>query len=1490
MIQCLRKRSRNKRGFTLMEVMVVVGIIAVIAGIAIPSVISMQKNMDHKQRCDYAKTIFLAAQSNLADLRSTGELDTLKDNASKAVKQAADEASALPEQFVDRYVYTYHDPSEVSALGTAAVYYDDILPVNSVESVIRDQWVIIEYNPRTGGVYAVFYAEDFSGLVGAYQNGTLKRDDAWCKENQIGYYNGSDRSSEELEFLEAKAVRLPYENGQELVLDIEIPRQDIQNRDLDGTIGTDRYVKGLEINLTVIGENGGMFTKTIKLAGEAITFTQFNDDTASPYIRIPFALDSLISENSFATIEENRNGQGFHVQPGDNVSLMLEVKFVPEKENDPVIEFDDCVLAGINPLFHSLTGDSQNGYTIAISNGRHLQNLNAVAADIAANVKTITFVQEEKQTEGTNKTEEDASNGQKTGSNTKTTNSSTNTAETLEVNWKDTTSYYMEHHPGSNVTYFAPINNAGLFNRTNNTAPEIQGQNVEICNLKINDAKTNNAIYVNPYTLKNNDVGLFRYVSGKINDLRIVNPIIRGGSSSQATGVLAGSMNSAATVTNCYVYVDMKSKDFIGANLILTADFDGSDTTDTKYGVAGYAAVGGMVGDAGGAQFTGCLASVPVFGDMGNLHGSNIGVGGFVGTTNGGSFKKCYSGVRTIGKGAYYEGNIGFACGLGGFVGTSDNGQFTNCFASGDVSTSAGNLDACGGFVGVAKGTYTNGAFNSCYALGTVNYNSTYQAKFVGTTDSYGTVDRYKQILAGGGNYVYDGCYYLEGYRNIENADTDTLPAKYGFLHEIYGISYKEPYIDYILKSLQTTNPNLTDISKLGTAINGSQYNGNWTSGVNSKVNGHHPYMQGYQNANYPYSMLLGMPFYGVWPDPPSDAGIVYVEKYLDGSTGIYYKDQDEATLKNKTVIEDYYMVVCANGGKVPVTFNNSSSPVFIDCDKLETIEGHSYHCGVIPYEIPVSGNFYTKVQLTDGSRDYTMYFNPNTAVSQINPKETGTAAENPGTSVPNEILIRSARQFATMGTGLANFLNNEFVLMGNIDFTQSNYSLPNLGAFSGTLTGDATITVKNMETGLIDTLNGGKMEGITLNVTNGITLEDGEGALVNTMNSGTLSGCTVDARITGTGNAGLMVGSLNGGTISDCHFEGTNSSSLGFVGTAKKLDGSKAIVGNPNYVCSDKVNDGKYTLSDITGRGLSEIETGETLYKQEYAATITSDCKINGTPAVTGKYYYSITGENTYVAAEASAITTEPMGAVALSSFGKDNKDWTNTGYYVEQSGYLRPLYVKVEVNQEEMTVPAVASEVDGADQENSAPGNNTESGSGDGNIGESQPPETTDPVPTYKTIYIYSFAINNDQATVTSIETENPDTDVTSDILYTVNVPTSGDYVLFTERYNPLSAVPVTNFDGTITANMIWTLKDGILINMQDDTVSVKPELVLPVNKNKVTVNVNGTEYTMHTVSEVETRDVKLVDSDVIYSTTKRDAEPSVPADGTDASGSGT
>ena len=66
----------RKRGYTMTELLAVIGIIAVVVAIAIPSIFFISRTLKFKQRNDYAKTVFLAAQANLSEMRSDGSLFT----------------------------------------------------------------------------------------------------------------------------------------------------------------------------------------------------------------------------------------------------------------------------------------------------------------------------------------------------------------------------------------------------------------------------------------------------------------------------------------------------------------------------------------------------------------------------------------------------------------------------------------------------------------------------------------------------------------------------------------------------------------------------------------------------------------------------------------------------------------------------------------------------------------------------------------------------------------------------------------------------------------------------------------------------------------------------------------------------------------------------------------------------------------------------------------------------------------------------------------------------------------------------------------------------------------------------------------------------------------------------------------------------------------------------------------------------------------------
>lgn len=232
----IRKFTKSKKGslgYTLMEMLMVIGIIALVCAIAIPSAMAISRRLRFKQHNDYAKSIFMAAQANLTEMRSDGGLyplqGTLEEINSTPVPSGH---SGFPaEEWSDEYVYT---ASGLSVAHGQRDSYALVLPAGSVDSTLRDQYVIIEYNPLTGNVYSVFYCEadliNIDGakdtLLGHYQAGKLPRnaegDEQLRRKYMIGYYDGSGLSSSELE-LERSEAQIVFSNDEEGLLTVRIP-------------------------------------------------------------------------------------------------------------------------------------------------------------------------------------------------------------------------------------------------------------------------------------------------------------------------------------------------------------------------------------------------------------------------------------------------------------------------------------------------------------------------------------------------------------------------------------------------------------------------------------------------------------------------------------------------------------------------------------------------------------------------------------------------------------------------------------------------------------------------------------------------------------------------------------------------------------------------------------------------------------------------------------------------------------------------------------------------------------------------------------------------------------------------------------------------------------------------------------------------------------------------------------------------------------------
>lgn len=774
----------RKKGFTMTELLVVIGIIAIVCAIAIPAIISMNKSLKFKQANEYAESIFMAAQANLTEMRSDGQLINLltDGNGAEQIPSNVD----FPEDHVANYRYaTSEDP-----------VYNVLVPKMSVDSEVRDGNVLIEYNPFTGNVYAVFYKD--GGETLSY--GNVSRNEDTRRDLLLGYYCGSALSTEPLTPEETEA-EINFVNGEEGIVEVSIPiPKSYKSRvnDFAHGLAVDLTVKGATLEDTDRNGKTGSFTVQIKQAEPADNNWKW--DTDGNKIIVTYTLDSLMDKQSFANYcqrsgepikkappahvqpksASNETGTEnsltsiedenvFNIYPGENINISAEVTFKPSAEKASVNistgSFDNA-----NPMFDMLVPADDGGYVLCVSNGRNLQNLNAIAPTIAKKVKTVAF--------------------------------------TGDIDWNNTVTYYNKAANGSYVNdsseaparalpYFVPIHNENLFGTaqfvypsagdnlwakikatiedifninlntdddvptltdeldrqvsggkytsTPNTHATVSGAGHKVLNLKIDASKY--ALVGDFYALdttgltginsKDTFTGLFGYVNTTIDGLSVVNPIIKGGdfsgNNNPATGALVGAAGFNTLITNCSTYIDTSAAAGFNRSLLPTGvanqpAYNGG----SSYGVKGSGAVGGLVGyakshrtvtgeltsDKSTLAFSNCFASVPVSGHMrGNAdkhYGYTNGVGGLVGNAEISNFYNCYASGDVLADGVYVT-NQKDATG----VITSISNAFASWLGKEntiDLLYNGRTSMGAGGFVGTSHGVrYTN-----CFASGDV--------------------------------------------------------------------------------------------------------------------------------------------------------------------------------------------------------------------------------------------------------------------------------------------------------------------------------------------------------------------------------------------------------------------------------------------------------------------------------------------------------------------------------------------------------------------------------------------------------------------------------------------------------------------------------------------------------------------------------------------------------------------------------------------------
>ena len=74
-----KQNKRNNRGFTLAEMLIGVAILVVLMSIAIPGAVAFQRKLHMAELDDYARQIFMAAQSEMTNMKASGRLDVYKE-------------------------------------------------------------------------------------------------------------------------------------------------------------------------------------------------------------------------------------------------------------------------------------------------------------------------------------------------------------------------------------------------------------------------------------------------------------------------------------------------------------------------------------------------------------------------------------------------------------------------------------------------------------------------------------------------------------------------------------------------------------------------------------------------------------------------------------------------------------------------------------------------------------------------------------------------------------------------------------------------------------------------------------------------------------------------------------------------------------------------------------------------------------------------------------------------------------------------------------------------------------------------------------------------------------------------------------------------------------------------------------------------------------------------------------------------------------------
>ncbi len=211
-------KRTDRRGFTMVELIVVLVIVAILVAIAVPALTGYIHLSQFNKNNSYAKTLYYAAEANLTQIRSSGQWEELQENIIRhglpnESLQGGDQVYAL------RLNAGEYSSGNISTDGALLLR---ILGESTYDPELLDAAIALEVDVTSGKAYSVFYGSHCQGLAYEAGSGILDMNLRSYEErrpNRLGYYSTEELVADvDLEMSRLKISSIHLLNSESLTL------------------------------------------------------------------------------------------------------------------------------------------------------------------------------------------------------------------------------------------------------------------------------------------------------------------------------------------------------------------------------------------------------------------------------------------------------------------------------------------------------------------------------------------------------------------------------------------------------------------------------------------------------------------------------------------------------------------------------------------------------------------------------------------------------------------------------------------------------------------------------------------------------------------------------------------------------------------------------------------------------------------------------------------------------------------------------------------------------------------------------------------------------------------------------------------------------------------------------------------------------------------------------------------------------------------------